>query len=224
MSLPANVISLRNLLAERFPEAHVARRQDGAAQAGIAGLDAAGWTAGSVVEVVGEKASAGAGVLLAALLAGGCQEVRRLVALVDGADAFDPVSHSPDVLERLLWVRCEQPEQAVRATDLLLRDGNLPWVLLDLQLQPLRALKRLPSHAWHRLRMLAEKSGVALCVFTPAPLIPSTQGRLVLEEHFSLESLDMRRAQLVECLHGTVVRGRARVVEGGSGWGRAVAC
>jgi len=207
MSLPANVISLRHLLAERFPETQARRTSATRIESGIACLDAVGWTSGSVVEVVGARAGAGVGLLLSALLEGQGQEVLRMMALVDGADAFHPSGLSGAALERLLWVRCRDAQQAMRAADLLLRDGNLSWVLMDVQLQTERELRRIPAQVWHRLRMLAEKSGVAFCVFTPVPLVPCTKGRLLLEQKFLLDDLDALRPALVERLAGRVTRG-----------------
>jgi len=42
----------------------------------------------------------------------------------------------------------------VKATDLLLHDGNLPLVLLDLQFLPSRALRKIPPSTWHRFGRL----------------------------------------------------------------------
>jgi hypothetical protein len=98
-------------------------------------------------------------------------------ALIDSSDSFDPASTPPALLSQLLWLRCQTLQQALKAADLLLRDGNLPIVLIDLRLQPTLDLARLPNSTWHRLRLLAERSGTAVALFTPAPIVPCTAQR-----------------------------------------------
>jgi hypothetical protein len=51
-----------------------------------------------------------------------------------------PPGGSTDVLARLLWVRCGEPRAALKAVDLLLHDGNLRLLVLDLQLTPYSVL------------------------------------------------------------------------------------
>jgi hypothetical protein len=132
--------------------------------------------------------------------------VGEATALVDGRDGFDPCSVPPRALEHLLWIRCREVAKAMRVTDLLLRDGNLPLVILDLQSQTPREVQGVPASSWHRLRMLAEKSGVALCAFTPCQTVSCARARLVLEQRFTLEALERPRVELVEGLRARVVR------------------
>jgi hypothetical protein len=94
----------------------------------------------------------------------------------------------------------------MRVTDLLLRDGNLPLVILDIQAHTPREVQSVPASSWHRLRVLAEKSGVALCAFTPCQTVPCARARLMLEQRFTLEALERPRRELVECLRARVVR------------------
>ena len=171
-SAAANILSFREDLQARFPEAHAVRQMGSSVLTGIPCVDAAGITPGHITEFVSPCGSTGSGLVLAALMEGAEETLREQVALVDGADAFDPRTLSPQALGRLLWLRCHEVQKAVRATDLLLRDGNIPRVLLDLQLCPERALRQVPSQAWHRLRLLAERGGATLCVFTPLQAVP----------------------------------------------------
>ena len=152
---------------------------------------------GGVTEIVGSSLSSGAGLLLSFLMEQSARSGNWL-ALVDGMDVFDPWSVAPSSLERLLWVRCREVKQAVKAADLLLRDGNLETVLLDLQSHSTRELFSVPSSSWHRLRMLAEKSNAALCVFTPCKTVPCAAMRLVLEERFKLTDQETSRAVLLK--------------------------
>lgn len=198
--LPANVIAFRELLQSKFPGAHPARKEEGEALiTGVACVDAVRLPRGAVMEIVGERASSGVGLLLAALLQRE-SAVAEYTAMVDGCDAFDPWSVPALSLERLLWVRCQQVTQAIKAADLLLRDGNISLVLLDLQLYATRDLLRLPSSVWHRLRMLGEQSGVTTCIFTPGPLISCAASRLVLEPSLAADDQYRDRADLVSAL------------------------
>ncbi len=132
-----------------------------------------------------------------ALMEGIGETVRTSVALVDGGDGFDPAFISSAARQRLLWVRCKEPMMAAKAADLLLRDGNLPRVLMDLQLCQTQAVRSLPLQVWHRLRLQAEKSGVALCVFTPCQVVASARTRVVLERSFTLGAQETLRADLL---------------------------
>ena len=201
-----NIIALRDHLRSKFPGAHAAPQADASLiTTGLPCLDDAGVARGAITEVVGELPGCGVALLIHALLERETT-VREVTALVDGSDAFDPWSAAPRALERTLWVRCTQPLQAVKATDLLLRDGNVPLVLLDLQLHAPRETARIPASAWHRLRFLAEQSGVALCAFTPCELVPCARSRVRLEHLFTIEDLHRPRQALVAGLHATTER------------------
>jgi hypothetical protein len=205
---PAEIIAFKDLLRAKFPLAHAVKLPAGVTRTGLACLDAMGWGAGSICEIVSAQASSGTGLLLVALIEGKNEASRQPVALVDGADGFDPASVSHEVLEQLLWVRCREVAQAVQAADLLLRDGNMPRVLLDLQGCPAHAVRQVPAHVWHRLRLLAEKSGAALCAFTSFQTVPCARSRLVLEHPHALEAMDLSREALLSALQGRVTRGR----------------
>ncbi len=210
---PTNIVAFRDFLRARFPEAHaLAMPEVPPVQAtGTPWMDALNLRKGAITEVVASVASAGTGLLLAGLLQreNACRE---LTALVDGSDAFDPWSIDASALERVLWVRCHHPNEAIRASDLLLRDGNIPLVILDLQMHDPRALQSLPSSVWHRLRMLAEKSGSTLCAFTPARTVACASTRVKLEQSFALMDQFEDRAVLLNTLPVQVDRQRSRVV------------
>ncbi len=211
-----HVIALRALMEEKFPEAH--RRMASAGRAGVcaaAGLEGLGIVEGSVVEIVARGPSRGAGLLLLRVLEGWIRE-RRRVALVDGRDGFDAANLAEEDRDWVLWVRCRGAEQAVQAADLLLRDGNLEAVVLDLQLNPERELRRLPSSVWHRLRALAEASGRTLFGFTPCRLIGSAAVRVEMESRYTAAVFDLPRETLGRELRFEVFRRRWG---GGSGMG-----
>jgi hypothetical protein len=76
--------------------------------------------------------------------------------------------------------------QAVKATDLLLRDGNLSLVMLDLQAVPSRQLQRIPANTWHRLQRLAEQTTAAVVILTPQPMVEAARVRITAGEGWTL--------------------------------------
>lgn len=169
-------------------------------------MDQMGMQPGRIHEIVSPSRGVGTGVVLSALLDSWGQEMRQPVALVDGADVFNPRDVSTETRERLLWLRCRDAEQAVKGADLLLRDGNIPRVLMDLVLCPPASLRKIPAQAWHRLRMLAEKSGALCCVFTAFQTVPCARSRLLMKQPHGLDAMDHPRAELASQLRGTVMR------------------
>ncbi len=206
MNLPANITDIRELLRTRFPLAQADEVKPVAGvQTGVECLDQMGMQAGRLHEIVCHGRGAGAGLILSTLLDFCGQDVKQPVALVDGADVFNPRDVSTETRERLLWLRCRDAGQAVKGADLLLRDGNMPRVLMDLILCPDVGVRRIPAQVWHRLRMLAEKSGALCCVFTAFQTVPCARSRLVLKLPHGLEALDRPRAELAAQLRGDVV-------------------
>ena len=193
----AKILSLRDELQRRFPNTHhaIPHETEGRRQR----MSVPEVVKGGVTEIVGGSLSSGTG-LIAAFLMEQSAQCGNWMALVDGLDVFDPWSVAPSSLERLLWVRCREVKQAVKAADLLLRDGNLATVLLDLQAHGTREVFSVPSSSWHRLRMLAEKSGAALCVLTPCKTVPCAAMRLSLEQRFQLADLETPRAVLLKSI------------------------
>lgn len=211
---PLNIIAFRDFLKARFPEAHAdlpACDAPAVAATKVSCVEALGLRKGAITEVVAATGSCGGGVLIAGLLERE-DTCRELTALVDGSDAFDPWSLAAAALEKMLWVRCREPAQAIRACDLLLRDGNIPLIVLDLQSHPARAVQGLPSSVWHRLRMLAEKSGVCLCVFTPVRAVSCAQTRVLLQHRWNLMDQYEERSTLLSALPVRMDRQRPRAV------------
>jgi hypothetical protein len=80
--------------------------------------------------------------------------------------------------------------QALQATDLLLRDGNLPLVVADLQLIPEQELMSQPGSVWFRLRSLAERNSIALLLITPRPCVQAADQRVELNWQVTLQDMD----------------------------------
>ena len=131
------------------------------------------------------------------------------LALVDAGDSFDPDGLTNEELASLLWVRCHEPEQAIKATDLLCRDNNLPLIVLDLAMCSPRQVREIPSTYWYRLQRVAEGNGSVTLVFTPVPIVGSAACTLRLTHRFELAALDLLRDQLTARLQMETVRTRA---------------
>ncbi len=189
-STPASsIVALRNLLAERFPQIAVA---PGARVAtGVPALDQAlkgGLPKGAITELTSPRVSAGSALLIYALLQNACEN-GQFIALIDGCDSFDPQPLGNRRLRNLLWVRCARAIEAVKAADLLLRDGNFPVVVLDLVLNASDELRKIPQTNWYRLQRLVEPAPTAFLVLTRRSMISSAQSKLVLESAWALGDL-----------------------------------
>lgn len=187
----SNLIDLRRLLAERFPQT-VAQAGD-QLTTGLPTIDSVvgGLPKNAITELTTRNLSAGSALLIHALLQQAHRE-RFFLALIDGSDSFDPESAGPTALRHLLWVRCHQVSQAIQAADLLLRDGNFPLVILDLVLNASTELRKIPQTNWYRLQRLVEAAPTAFLVLTQRSISSSAQLKLSLENAWRLEDLDQR--------------------------------
>ncbi len=170
-----------------------------ALRTGVAGLDAAlrgGWRRGECHEVVEGRPGAGGTLVLELCLLVARRE-RGFAALVDGADGFVPEAVETPVLPHLFWVRCGgETAEALRAAELLARDANFLFLLVDLRGCAAADLRRVPAAAWYGLQRAAKASGQALVVFAEVPCVVSAPVRLALEACYGAEALDADRAEL----------------------------
>ena len=129
--------ALRALVAEKFPQSP--RRQEGRLPIGCKAFDQkGGFLRGAVTEVCGSIAG---GVLLLAAVVNTAMRDGFSVGLIDAANSFEPSDWKDEHLSRILWVMCGAAGPAIKAADILLRDGNLPVVILDLQMLPMSQLR-----------------------------------------------------------------------------------
>ena len=203
--MASSIADLRTLLAEKFPATPATPVSFMAT--GLPPIDNAtgGLPRSALTECSGSVA--GVSLLLHALL-GAVTSQRAFAALIDPASAFDPCGVPPHFLPRLLWVRPENAERSLKAADLLLRDGNLPLVMLDLHGETPRRLHRLPATSWHRLQRLAEAGTAVLLVLTPQPSIEAARLRIVLRTSLTLEAVASPRTELAAGLEVTIQRAR----------------
>lgn len=185
---------LRRRLAERYPTAE--HKPGGILRTGLADVDAAegGLRRAALTEFSG---TSGAGALfLQGVLRAVCRE-RCFAALVDAGRTFEPDACPASTLARLLVVLCADATQAVKISDLLLRDGNLALVLLDLQAVPLAQLRRIPANTWHRFQRLAEQTTAAFVALTPEPMVEAAQVRIASANGWTLAAQRCWRHELI---------------------------
>lgn len=203
MPAPArNIVELKRALAEQFPgvkmNAGERRARVQRWPTGVDRLDSllgGGLSKSAITEWVSVGVGTGSSLLIAALI----QQAHRAgewLALIDGSDGFDPAGMADLDLQRLLWIRCSNARQAIKAADLVLHDGTSGVAVLDLAFCAPRDLRRIPSSAWFRLERLAENIATALLVITPEATISNAETRLRLKTGFSLEALDQAREML----------------------------
>ncbi len=205
---------LRRLLAEKYPAAE--RKPGGILPTGLAPVDAVegGLRRAALTELSG---ATGSGALFIHAMLRAVSREKCLAALVDAARSFEPEGCASSALTRLLVVLCEDPAQAVKAVDLLLRDGNLSLVLLDLQAAPVRLIRRIHASAWHRLQRLVEQTSSALVVLTPQPMVEGARVRIALPGRCSLKDQRRWRQDLVEAMPARVFPRHAAALGGADG-------
>ena len=223
MSSPAplrtggNIVQLRQLLAEQFPglrQTLSARKRAERLATGLPALDAlleGGLPRGAFTELIARGHGSGSAEVLHELLRRVAAQ-RQFLALVDGRSSFDVDAVEPAVLSRLLWVRCEQATEALKATDLLLRDRNFPFVALDLKLNPVGELRKITASIWFRYARLLEQNQTTVLVITPLALVSVAEYRLCVASGFGANVFSQSRADLLSRLRFTLLRA---AVEGG---------
>jgi hypothetical protein len=198
------IIQLRQAVADRFPHSRPPWDRPGASAlggwaTGLPQIDESPWRGlpkGALTELCVAHKTTGSGTVLRALMERAAGE-QRIVTFVDGSDSLDVTQMNPQTLSRLLWVRTRSAEQAIKAADLVLRDANLSFVILDLALNDPVQLRRIPATVWYRFQRLLENTATVCVVTTPQRMVLSAQLRLNLWGKFSLSSLESDRAQVL---------------------------
>lgn len=166
MSLATLRSNVEATLAGRVlsPFTHRDRKIVEAVPAGIPEIDslAGGLPRGSLTEICGLPCSGLTTFLLSALATRTAQS--EVCALIDGHDAFYP--HSAEAagvkLKNLLWVRCHNVDQSLRATDLILQGGGFGMVILDLSDISPKIVRHIPLSTWFRFQRIVENTTTIL--------------------------------------------------------------
>jgi hypothetical protein len=210
----ANIIELRQLLAERFPGLRTRADELSATKhafwpTGIPQLDEplrGGLAKGALAEIVAAQHGSGSALLMTALIHRALGE-NKFTTVIDGQDSLDVTQLGED-LSRLLWVRCRSTAETLKAADLLLRDGNLPLVLLDLVSNPAAQLRKIPATTWYRFQRLIEQTSAVCVVLVPRPMVAPAQVRVTLRSRFSLAALEREPRELLRELKLEVAESR----------------
>jgi hypothetical protein len=197
----ANIVQLRDLLGHRFPQVRMALAEKtprrpcfatGLLQ--IDGLLQGGLPKGLITELVSSQPG---GTLVLRRIVRIAGQRRQRAAVVDGCDGFDPTGLTNELLAGLLWVRCHDAAEALKATDLLLRDGNVPLVILDLHHNPAAQLRKIPGTTWYRLQRIIGPTPTALLVITPHALVSSAEARLSLANQWTFPAWTQTEEDLI---------------------------
>jgi hypothetical protein len=203
----SNIVQLRQFVAEKFPGVRIGSEPTPVRDVpiwttGLAVLDDAlpgGLPRAALTELCASENSWGSALVLRQLIrqAGA---THQWIALIDGADSFDPGAFDNATLEHLLWLRCKNAPEAVKATDFILRDGNLPVIVLDLALNPTRELRKIPSSTWYRFQRLVEEGAAAFLAITPSPMASSAKHRVFLQGKLPDDAFHLTEMQLLQKL------------------------
>ena len=194
MGASTKIIDLRNLLGAHFPHPSLAAATRLVTRLPL--LDkpiGGGLPRNAITELISPQTSAGSALLIRALIQSACHD-NYFLALIDGHDSFDPCGLDNAWLQYLLWVRCSKASEAVKAADLLLRDGNFPLVIVDLFLNGPEELRKIPQTNWYRLQRLVEVLPTACLILTRYEMVGSAQLKLVLENSWDIQSFEREDA------------------------------
>lgn len=204
--------SLRRGDAEILSQDRVRDRVRACGLPAIDQLIGGGFPTDRLSEITGPASSGRTSVALS-LLARTTRQQGELAAVVDLADAFDPVSAEASGvdLDRVLWVRAGGLREALRSVERLLETEGIPVVLLDSCSPGLEA--KPPTSAWIRLSRLANATGTTLLMLSEQRLAGS-QAELVLAMRPPRPRFTGTPPLLEEIgLHGVLVRRRGGPVQ-----------
>jgi hypothetical protein len=204
MPLSPKIIELRQILAERYPQQTVAPAL--CIPTGWAPLDSllgGGLPKGAITQFLIPNTSSGGTTVLHEII-DAMQGIP--VALIDSKDCFEPVADHP----LLLWIRCSNVLQALKATDLILRDSNLSLAILDFKETPDKELRKIPATAWYRFQRITEENRSALLTLTRHPIVNSAQITISTMHRFYIDDLASQRADLLKYISLEITRSRTR--------------
>jgi hypothetical protein len=211
MPATTDILELRQLLAQQFPHLRTGAQSGPPTETlatGVCALDVlleGGLPRGQFTELVGPGHGSGSTQVIHELLRQTAAD-GQFLALVDGADSFDVSAVEPDVLAHLLWVRCNDAGDALKAADLLLRDSNFPLVVIDLKLNSALQLRKISSSIWYRLSRILEHSRTAVLVVTPQAFVSGVTWRVQVESGLGIEALEQSPEELLPQLRFVLLR------------------
>ena len=182
---------------------------------GISALDelTGGLPRGCLTEIYGPPCSGKTSILRSALAAR-TQSVEAC-ALVDAQDSFDPAgAHYAGVeLSRLLWVRCQGVDLALRSLDLLLHGGGFGLVALDLGDVPPKLVRQVQLNVWFRMRRAVEDTSTVFVVLAQETNAKSCASLVLRIEKETIEWSLPKTSARVEHTPGCLVNGSIHSAE-----------
>jgi hypothetical protein len=205
MPVSPKIIELRKVLAERYPQptgVHSLFIPTGWFP--LDSLLGGGLPKGSITQLLIPNISSGGAIVLHEIIEA-MHGISQYVALIDSKDCFDPAMDHP----LLLWIRCQGVLQALKATDLILRDGNLSLVILDFKEDPDKELRKIPAFAWYRFQRIIEENGSTLLTITRHPIVNSASITVSTMHRLCIEDLSTQRTELIKFISLKITRTRA---------------
>ncbi|MBV9107530.1 MAG: hypothetical protein JO313_16055, partial [Verrucomicrobia bacterium] len=98
--------------------------------------------------------------------------------------------------------------QALKATDLILQDGNLSLGILDFKENSNKELRKISGSTWYRLQRIIEESRCALLVITRYPIVTSAKITLFTKNQLSLNDLSTVRTDLIKSIALEIIHSR----------------
>jgi hypothetical protein len=206
MAVSSKIIELRQILAERYPRQTATHSL--CLPTGWSPLDSllgGGLPKGAITQLLIPNISSGGAIVLHEIIAT-MHDASQYVALIDSQDCFEPAADHP----LLLWIRCHNVLQALKATDLILRDGNLSLVILDFKENLDQELRKIPGSAWYRFQRIIEENRNALLTITRHPIVPSAQITISTSHQLCMDDLSTQRTDLIKFIPLEIIRSRTQ--------------
>ena len=207
MAVSPKIIELRKILAERYPKPTGVHSL--CTPTGWPPLDSllgGGLPKGAITQLLIPNISSGGAIVLHEIIEA-MQDASQYVALIDGQDCFEPFADHP----LLLWIRCHNAAQALKATDLILRDGNLPLTILDFKQNPERELRKIPGPTWYRFQRISEENRTSLLIITRHPIASSAYITISMTRQLCINDLSSQRRDIVQSVSLEIVRARTQL-------------
>jgi hypothetical protein len=205
MAVSPKIIELRKIIAERYPQKTGSRSLS--LPTGWSPLDSllgGGLPKGAITQLLIPNISSGGAIVLHEIIAT-MHEASQYIALIDSKDCFEPAADDHPLL---LWIRCHNVLQALKATDLILRDGNLSLVILDFKESLDKELRKVPESTWYRFQRIIGENRNALLTITRHPIVASAQVTVSTTHQLYIDDLSTQRADLGKFLSLEIIHSR----------------
>jgi RecA/RadA recombinase len=205
MPFSPEIIELRKILAERYPppQTGIHSLYTPTGWSPLDSLLGGGLPKGAITQLLIPNISSGGAIVLHEIIEA-MNDTSQYVALIDGKDCFEPSADHP----LLLWIRCHNTTQALKATDLILRDGNVPLTILDFKQNSDRELGKIPGPTWYRFQRISEEQKASLLIITRHPIVSSAHITILMTHQLYIDDLSSQRNEIIKFVSLEIVRRR----------------